>query len=754
MRILLILSAALTACGTALAVPAPGHQFASWKMDEGEITDMAPPNPHLKASLKGGEYTQTLNFRLPGIYYLWIRATSKSDLPQRFTYELDGVQPLRADKAVIEVPPHARSLWQSFTRHKRFKAQVFVGVPGKQTVTVKQMGKEEGAAKSRVSIEAVAVTLANLAVPRKGQLDESRDQSAMKWSPYRRGPSEKAPSVDGWGGEDPVPSAPAGGSAPNGRDLDRHLVGGPVFYVDAESGSDKSDGISPQSAWKSLTPVNARSFKPGDTVLFACGGRWEGSLVPAGGGAPGKPVTFGAYGKGRRPVIDGGKQSGVLVSGHSHLAFQDLAITNDSGSGADGISVVSRGAVQPRNISISRCVVEDAGGSGISVGPGSKDDAAEGYDGVTLEQCLVRWCNGTGITVSGRKQDGCKNTVIRKCTVYGNGSSGIIIHSGENGLIENCVAFNNGWMSGGTVGIWCWNARNVAIRRCESYRTMYFDGAGFDIDWSCMGCVIEYCYAHDNDGEGYLLMGSGTAKYEGFPMESGYCVARYNVSEADGLRGGGAGFVVCETFIDSFVYNNTAIGWSRGRKGASAGTFYLAGWELTEEWQNGGNTSGGWPARTRFLNNLVIEKSGTGAALNADQGSVDGGNTLDYNLYQGSGMPPINWAGEKSGSLSLMRSKYSQEIHGKIADPKLPGTLTGVPGRLPMDRLRPGKKSPAALAGTPVKLGDEWRRARLKMLGTAVPRQEITLDIADAAEDFSGHSLPAAGPPSIGALEP
>lgn len=730
-------SAFLTmAASTGFGVPIRGKQYNSWTTNEGETSDMAPPNPHLRVTRGKEGFAQALEFRMAGIYYIWMRVTSRSDLPETITYEIDGKQPLRGDKAILLVPPHARSLWLSFTRHRRFKAQVHVDRPGRHTVTIRP--RKAGGKPADIAIEAVALTLANLAVPSTGALDESMDQSALKWSPYRRGPKAPVAGVDGWRGNEPIQAV---------------RVSRTAYYIDAERGSDTHTGNSPVRAWKTLTRANAQKLGPGDALLLACGGKWEGTLAPRGGGKPGNPVTIGSYGKGARPCIDGGGGPGVRIAGLSHWTIQDLQVTNDGGGSAHGINVESGAGSQPRGITIRRCFVEGAGGCGIAIGPPS-EGANDGYADVTVEDCLVRWCNGTGVVVSGSRQDGCKDTVIRRCTAYGNGFSGMMIHSGENGLIERCLAYNNGWMSGGTVGIWCWNARNVTIRHCESYRTMYFDGAGFDIDWSCMGCTIEYCYSHDNDGEGYLLMGSGTAKFRDYPMETGYCLARYNISESDGLRGGGAGFVMCETFIDSFVHNNTVVSWSKGDKPEAGGGFVMNGWELTEMWWNGKNTSGGWPERTVLLNNIAVSAHEALPALNADAGSTKGGNLLDYNLYAGKGKPLIRWAGKGAIRLEEFRKLSGQESWGKMAEPGLPEPLAGKPGRLPMDRLRPGKSSPAAAAGTRVALDDAWRKARLAMLGNASPRPEIPLDVAEAVEDFTGRPLRAGRPPSIGALEP
>lgn len=77
-----------------------------------------------------------------------------------------------------------------------------------------------------------------------------------------------------------------------------------TFFVDSASGQDESAGTSPETAWRTLDKVNQASLIPGDKVLFKRGGLWRGQLVPR-SGAPGKPVTYSAYGEGEKPVIQG-----------------------------------------------------------------------------------------------------------------------------------------------------------------------------------------------------------------------------------------------------------------------------------------------------------------------------------------------------------------------------------------------------------------------------------------------------------------
>ena len=73
-------------------------------------------------------------------------------------------------------------------------------------------------------------------------------------------------------------------------------VKGTKYYV-SNKGNDKNDGLSPKTAWATLSKVNSYGFKEGDAVLFERGGFWRGSINARSG------VTYTAYGKGHKPKI-------------------------------------------------------------------------------------------------------------------------------------------------------------------------------------------------------------------------------------------------------------------------------------------------------------------------------------------------------------------------------------------------------------------------------------------------------------------
>ncbi len=73
-------------------------------------------------------------------------------------------------------------------------------------------------------------------------------------------------------------------------------VSGTVYYVAAD-GNDDADGLTPETAMRTLDKVSAMDLKPGDAVLFRRGDLWRGTVQTRRG------VTYAAYGKGQKPRL-------------------------------------------------------------------------------------------------------------------------------------------------------------------------------------------------------------------------------------------------------------------------------------------------------------------------------------------------------------------------------------------------------------------------------------------------------------------
>ncbi len=97
-----------------------------------------------------------------------------------------------------------------------------------------------------------------------------------------------------------------------------------VYYVDATNGSDANNGRAPQTPWKTIHKVNTSIFVPGDSILFNRGKTWRETLIPPSDGSSGNNITFGAYGTGDLPKIDGSTRKYCVEGKKDYITITDL----------------------------------------------------------------------------------------------------------------------------------------------------------------------------------------------------------------------------------------------------------------------------------------------------------------------------------------------------------------------------------------------------------------------------------------------
>ena len=83
---------------------------------------------------------------------------------------------------------------------------------------------------------------------------------------------------------------------------DKITVKGKTYYVSA-AGNDENDGLTPESAWRSLDKVTHAKLSAGDGVLFRRGDLFRGIVYAQAG------VTYAAYGEGEKPRFYGWDRS-------------------------------------------------------------------------------------------------------------------------------------------------------------------------------------------------------------------------------------------------------------------------------------------------------------------------------------------------------------------------------------------------------------------------------------------------------------
>jgi hypothetical protein len=168
-----------------------------------------------------------------------------------------------------------------------------------------------------------------------------------------------------------------------------------TYYIDSTNGLDSNSGTAPAAAWQTLAMIRQASLNPGDFVLLKRGGVWHDRLRITASGTQGAPITFGAYGSGNRPAIDG---QGITIPAQSGL----VSLSNQSWVTIEGLEVrySARDGISPyqtNNLVIRDCVVHDNQFNGILSYSGNSLvitnsefyanslDTTTSYDGIAID---------------------------------------------------------------------------------------------------------------------------------------------------------------------------------------------------------------------------------------------------------------------------------------------------------------------------------------------------------------------------------
>ena len=92
-------------------------------------------------------------------------------------------------------------------------------------------------------------------------------------------------------------------------------IKGTTYYVSAD-GDDNNDGLSPETAWKTLDGPynNSDKFKPGDAVLFRCGDIFRAVEVRSRCILMKEGVTYSSFGDGPKPKLYGTFENAALLN--------------------------------------------------------------------------------------------------------------------------------------------------------------------------------------------------------------------------------------------------------------------------------------------------------------------------------------------------------------------------------------------------------------------------------------------------------
>ncbi len=439
------------------------------------------------------------------------------------------------------------------------------------------------------------------------------------------------------------------------------------YYVDCSA---PTNGNGTQaSPWNPLASPNARTYTPGDSLLFKRGTTCNGELIPRGSGNISAPITIADYGTGALPILDGGTTNAATIY-LNDVEYYDLRNLAVRGSNRFAINITGNTPgralhhfyIINLDISAVNYVAQTRSDSGLLwIWPN--------VTGETISDVLVDGVNahdttaGDGISVGGGNDWPCgacgSNVTVQNSIVHDTYGDGIVIYELNNGLMQNNVVYNTGKCpacSGSTpVGLWTWNTNTTTAQFNESYSNHSWsgDGGGYDIDGDNVNNTYQYNYAHDNDGYCMAIYDFGTA------ASTVNAIFRYNIcaNDAQKISYGeikiadwqGGSLDTIQIYNNTMYYNPAPISIGSGTEVIDANASYI------------GNSF--------IKNNLIYSMYprmifiGTGALA------------FDYNLYW---TPPgVGYEFKRLSqiytSLSAWQSATGNDLHSISADPKLNG---------------------------------------------------------------------------------
>jgi hypothetical protein len=299
---------------------------------------------------------------------------------------------------------------------------------------------------------------------------------------------------------------------------------------------------------------------------------------------------------------------------------------------------------------------------GIEIGGGR---GGSGFQGVHITNTEVYHNRDAGLATYAAQRNVHTKLLIQNVRAFSNSGipfepgtvpervsgSGILLGGVNYATVERSEAFNNGYLGDGGVGIWTYNSNKVLFQFNESYANRTAggrDGDGFDFDQNVSNSVMQYNYAHDNDGAGFLL-----ATYHLNNLHTNTTV-RYNVSQNDARKVGMGAIHAFGRVTNSHWHNNTI----RIDPNGVSYPYAVQIFNGTIENHHASNIA---------VRNNAIHTSGGVPAVSVTREQLDGANDLRFegnNYFAADGELRLEWDNRAYDALDDWRGATGQERLG------------------------------------------------------------------------------------------
>jgi hypothetical protein len=384
-----------------------------------------------------------------------------------------------------------------------------------------------------------------------------------------------------------------------------------TYYIDNSNGDDTFDGLSPSSAWKTLTKVNGITFVPGDTILFKSGSTWTGQLKPKGSGNSLYPIIIDKYDGAAKPIINGNGvigQATLYLNNQQYWEINNLEITNDAPIGGDrrGVLIAASNFGTVNHIYLKNLDIHNVKGivgqddaekrtAGIGIETTSDVTVSTRFNDILIEGCNIYAIENTGIYTDNliKRNDYPQtadwqrrrftNVRIRNNVIHHISKNAMIIRLFDKGVIEHNVCYETALQVTGNT-MFTAACDSTVFQYNEGYlnRSPGADGSMYDADLRSPRTIWQYSYSHDN---AHGLFWTCTVQ------EDSDVICRYNISQND------KGNIFCINYpVNSIYCYNNVVYIGSGISSA-----------IISERNNGGDGT----RKYYFYNNIIYNNSTT-----------------------------------------------------------------------------------------------------------------------------------------------
>ena len=304
------------------------------------------------------------------------------------------------------------------------------------------------------------------------------------------------------------------------RDWNPPVTPNKTYHIDANTGRDDADGLTPATAWRSFTNVARLTLGPGDRLLLKRGSVFSDELALTAGGTPENWAEIGSYGTGPRPTIRRTRfinDRCAHITSLGHLIVRDLIVCH-AGKGL-GISC-KRGT---EGLLVERCLAHHIEGlyrlnahgipewrnhAGAPEGPRGGIGIGGSPRKAVMRDCEMYQCS-SGFCAVGR--DIAIIRVFCHDNICHNTSPHPFYTGTSRAWLLDSIFDASGWnASAGTMGIMLGHNDGLIIRNCHFLNqpdSGSHDEGGIDFECGGENCLIDRCTFRNNAGAAIEVLG-------------------------------------------------------------------------------------------------------------------------------------------------------------------------------------------------------------------------------------------------------